>query len=494
MNLTISGKLKHYLVFGVAIVLSSIIGYYFNHYTSNVLLTIVLSAVLAIILVQLFELTLSQLKQKNYPVGQYGYSPQTVQVIEQLQAKIFTKLSAAGIADAQFYILHWPTKQYLTWQGATSFPLQHSLVYASQHWQQTIALSDEKYFSQLPEVIALDIKALLKQHQATHAIPLGHGHDVYGFVFVNSQQKQLDSASWDLAKHAGLALEQVLQHEAIVIGSQILPTQPTDRTQQTVPWQSLVVLGLFLILTLYWFISPAISIYTNLGHRFIFDFGCVYGIVALWGGIRGLVVAKQLRRQKNLSFALLMFAIGLLLQVFGQLCYSTYSFVWGVIIPYPSVGDIGFFGSVLFYIAGVLFLAKASGVSLKLQTFKNQLLATIVPLLMLLIGYLLFLQDYQLDLSDPIRVFLDFGYPLFQAVYVSVAILIYLLTRDTAGATKNQVFLIVIALIWQFICDYTYLYQVSRGTWEVNGLNDYMYLVSYVLMSLAVLRFYKKVK
>ena len=39
---------------------------------------------------------------------------------------------------------------------------------------------------------------------------------------------------------------------------------------------------------------------------------------------------------------------------------------------------------------------------------------------------------------------------------------------------------------------YTFLYQASRGTWEANGLNDYMYLISYVLMSLAVLQFNKK--
>lgn len=492
MNLTISGKLKHYLVFGVAIVLSSIIGYYFNHYTSNVPLTIVLSAVLAIILVQLFELTLSQLKQKNYPVGQYSYSPQTVQVIEQLQAKIFTKLNAAGIADAQLYILHWPTKQYLAWQGVASFPLQHSLVYASQHWQQTIALSDEKYFSQLPEVIALDIRALLKKHQATHAIPLCHGDTVYGFVFVNSQQKQLDSTIWDLAKHAGLALEQVLQHEAIVIGAQTLPTQPKDRTQQTVPWQSLLVLGLFIVLTIWWFVTSFVE--ANLGNRFIFDFGNTYGAVAFWGGIWGLVVAWQWRQHKNMSLALLMFAIGLLFQEFGQLSYGVYMLFLAIEIPYPSIGDIGFFGSVLFYIVGVIFLAKASGISLRLRTFRNQLLAAIVPVVMLLLGYLLFLQDYQLDLSDPVRVLLDFGYPFFQAIYVSIAILIYLLTRDTTGATKNQVLLIVIALVWQFLCDYTFLYQASRGTWEVNGLNDYMYLISYVLMSLAVLQFYKKVK
>lgn len=493
MNLLLQSKLKHYVVLAMAALLSSIVGYYFNYYFSNVTLSVTIASVCAILLVQLFELSLSQLKQKNYSIDQHSYSLEAIKAIEQLREKIFNKLNATiGIDHIQFYILHWPTKRYLAWQGTDSFSLQHSLVYASQHFLQTIALADEKYFAQLPEVVALDIKALLKQYQATHAIPLCHGDHVYGFVFIKSQQKQLNPTICDLAKYAGLTLEHVLQHDAIVMGAQVFPNQKTAGTQQAVSWPSLVVLGLFLILTLYWFISPAISIYTNLGHRFIFDFGWVYAIVALWGGIWGLVVAKQLRGQKNLSFALLMFAIGLLLQVFGQLCYSIYSFAWGFIIPYPSVGDIGFFGSVLFYIAGVLFLAKASGVSLKLQTFKNQLLAVIIPLLMLLLGYILFLQHYTIDLSDLPRVFLDFGYPLFQAIYVSIAILIYLLTRDTKGSTKNQALLIVVALIWQFLCDYTYLYQVSRGTWQVNTINDYMYLVSYVLMTLAILQFKKK--
>ena len=91
-----------------------------------------------------------------------------------------------------------------------------------------------------------------------------------------------------------------------------------------------------------------------------------------------------------------------------------------------------------------------------------------------------------------IKVFLDFGYPFFQAAYVSTAILIYLLSFGTKGSTKNKILLIVLALVWQFICDYAFLYQASRGMLILNGVNDYMYLFSYVLMSLAILQFRHK--
>ena len=89
---------------------------------------------------------------------------------------------------------------------------------------------------------------------------------------------------------------------------------------------------------------------------------------------------------------------------------------------------------------------------------------------MLAVGYFLFLQGYEFDWSDPLKVFLDFGYPFGQAIYVSIAILTYLLSRGILGGImKGKILFILFALCMQFLSDYTFLYQSSKGTWSVGG-------------------------
>lgn len=470
-------KLTHYFAIILGTVLSSIIGYYTYYYSTNITASVLITAVFAIILSQLFELAITQFRQANSGGVHYQFATVTEQGMQQLQSKI-----SANITDAQLYVLHWPSHNYVTLNKGTVFAAKHSLVYASRRFHQIVHISDQDYFAQLPEVVALDIQSLLKQLGYTTVIPLGSGDEVCGFVFTNTVD--LSNESVESLKHSGVTLHHLLQHDAMVMGAQ---QQSTDcPSPDAAPWQSLVVLGAFFLLSGWWLITPMVKQYLSMPT--LFEFGNLYGLVSVWGGIWGLIIARQFKKQINLRRAFTFFSVGLLLQEWGQISYAIYYMFWEVQIPYPSVGDIGFFGSALTYVIGVFFLAKASGVNLKLNNFKNQLLAILVPCAILLIGYLLFLQNYQFDWGQPLKIFLDFAYPFVQAVYVSIAILIYLFS-DTEGQLKRNVFFILLALIWQFFCDYTFLFQASRGTWEVNGVNDYMYCISYVMMTLAVLRF-----
>jgi hypothetical protein len=254
-------------------------------------------------------------------------------------------------------------------------------------------------------------------------------------------------------------------------------------------WQAKAAIAIFLLLTAWWIIgltNP--QTYQN---RYFGDFPSIYGVMALWGGIWGTIFAGRWGGAKSvMGKAILMFALGLFAQELGQIIYAYYSFYQGVQVPYPSLGDIGYFGSIPLYIAGVWYLAKASGVKIKFGASLNMLLAIIVPLCMVGAAYLFFLQGYELKSADPIKVFLDFGYPIGQAIYISLAIITYLLSRHVLGGImKNIILFILFALLIQFIADFTFLYQSSKGIWAVGGINDYMYLTAYFLMTLGLIQF-----
>lgn len=258
-------------------------------------------------------------------------------------------------------------------------------------------------------------------------------------------------------------------------------------------WSAKVVFTLFILFTAFWLLLQigvfnGMTLFDHTIHKF---FGAIYGVVALWGGVWGIIIAHKWGGHKSvLGRGLYMFGIGLLLQEFGQISLSYLDYVYHIAGAYPSVGDIGYFGSIFFYIAGILMFAQAAGVKFGLQTIVNKFKAVSIPLIALSAGYILFLKDYTLDWSDPVKVGLDLGYPLLQAFYVSLALLTYFLTRGVLGGImKNRIAFILTALSIQFLADYTFLYQSAHGTWTVGGINDYMYLAAYFFMSFGLMQF-----
>ena len=248
-----------------------------------------------------------------------------------------------------------------------------------------------------------------------------------------------------------------------------------------------VVLSIFLAFCVWW---PLL----HFGHRentnHILDwFAATYGIVALLGGLWGISISKKWGGGKSIiGRAVLMFSIGLLAQEFGQLAYAYYAIVKVVEVPYPSFGDIGYFGSVLFYIYGAILLTKAVGVKFSLKKLGNKALALLLPLLLLVTSYLFFLRDYQANWHHPLTVLLDFGYPLGQAIYIAIAILAFVLSRKLLGGVmRSKILFIIFALCAQYAADFNFLYQASKTTWITAGYGDMLYLLSYMVMTLALL-------
>ncbi len=217
--------------------------------------------------------------------------------------------------------------------------------------------------------------------------------------------------------------------------------------------------------------------------------GSMYQVLAILGCTVGFMASKKWDGRKSLiGKALMLFAIGLLLQSFGQSVNSYYNFFEHHAIPYPSLGDVGFMGSVFAYIAGATVLLKASGFQFTVKSFKARMIAVIVPLVVLIASYAFFLNGYVFDWSNTVKILLDFAYPLGQATYISIVLLAYLTSFNyDLGVMKKPLLFLLIALAAQYAADFTFLYQANAGTWYVGGPNDFMYFTSYFLMALALL-------
>lgn len=250
---------------------------------------------------------------------------------------------------------------------------------------------------------------------------------------------------------------------------------------------TLLLASIYLLFVVWWLLLRIYS-YSDDSRQL---FAATYGIVALMGGVIGLIIAKRWGFLKSLiGKALVMFSLGLFAQEFGQLSYSYYIYYLHTDVPYPSWGDLGYFLSIPLYIVGTLYLARASGMSITLKSFKSRLQALLLPLLLLGATYYVFLVGHEIDLEHPLTTFLDFGYPFGEAVYLSLCLLTFLFTRKVLGGVmKSKVKLVLISLVFQYIADTTFLYQAKAGTWYAGGINDLMYLTAYTLMTYALLSF-----
>ena len=175
---------------------------------------------------------------------------------------------------------------------------------------------------------------------------------------------------------------------------------------------------------------------------------------------------KMGRPKTVLGKSLMFFSLGLFAQEAGQLVSSYYTQIAKTDLPYPSLGDVAYFGSVLLYICAALFLAKVAGVRFSLKKSGYKAIAVVVPVILLAISYSLLLHNYQYDTTKPLTVFLDAGYPIGQACYISIAIVAYLLSRKLMGGIMRAGFvLVILALFIQYVSDFTFIYQSHRGTY-----------------------------
>ncbi len=223
-----------------------------------------------------------------------------------------------------------------------------------------------------------------------------------------------------------------------------------------------ILIIIFVLLTIFWVISQTFFPESYDLQELYAD---SYFILALLGGFAGIVASKKWGGTKSImGKACLLFSMGLFAQAFGQMVYSYYALFLNMEVPYPSIGDIGFFGSIPLYLIAVFLLGKASGVKFSKQTFSQRVIAISIPVVVLVFSSVFFLNDYDFSDKTSLEVFLDFAYPLGQASYLSLTITVYLLSNKLLGGImRNKVLFVFAALIVQYLADIIFLYQARSG-------------------------------
>ena len=242
---------------------------------------------------------------------------------------------------------------------------------------------------------------------------------------------------------------------------------------------------LFLVYTVWW-----ISIFTGGQTEGLENdwWANIMVIFPLFGGMAGIFYSKLWGGLKSaLGNTIFMFSLGLLAQFVGTGLYFYYVYVVGVDIPYPSVADIAYVAGILFYIIGSYKLAQVLNVKLSSQPWSSKVLAILIPLAILAGSYWVLMRNYDFSEATLLLIFLDFGWLFCQAIFVSIAILIFFASKSVLGGImRNPILLLIVALVIQYLADFHYSYQINNEIYYTGGINDYFYALAFYMMGISL--------
>ncbi len=221
-------------------------------------------------------------------------------------------------------------------------------------------------------------------------------------------------------------------------------------------------------------------------------FNLSYIVFNLLGGFGGIIIAQQKWGgfQSHIGRAITFLGIGLLAQGFGLVIWTYYNLILNIAVPYPSLADIGYFALIPAYGFAMINFAQTTGAKTSLKTIRGLAIAIIIPIVALVICYLFFLRNVGFDLSNPLKTVLDIAYPAGEAISVSLGLVTLALSWGVLGGRmKHKIELVIGALIFQFITEFTFLYTSATGTYYNASFVDLMYAASYFLMTLALLSY-----
>jgi hypothetical protein len=220
------------------------------------------------------------------------------------------------------------------------------------------------------------------------------------------------------------------------------------------------------------------------------NFTDTYWVVPLSASAIGLLASRRWGGFKStFGRTIAFFALGVGLQACGQIVYTLYYRLGDVELAFLSIGDVPYLLSNIFYIFAVLAMLRVLCFGRKV--YKPWWITVVALAATGLIVYAMsasFLGIAVEDERGTIYQILNVAYPLIQSIYFLLGLMALLQSRILAGAKMFlAVTVMLVALMTQFLADFTFLYKSYQGTWEPGGLSDLIYLLAYSLMGLSII-------
>ncbi|HSX44460.1 MAG TPA: hypothetical protein VLF87_00740 [Patescibacteria group bacterium] len=250
----------------------------------------------------------------------------------------------------------------------------------------------------------------------------------------------------------------------------------------------------YLVLILIYWIWLHLSGKTTTNFNFFYSF--LFSLVPLIGGFVGILKSSIWGRLHSaLGRSVFYFGLGLFLWGAGSMVWSYYNFVPKIAAPYPSIADIGFALSIVFWAIGAINLSRASGAKYGLRKPIMKVLVVTIPILVLAVSYYLLVTVARQGVlvpagETPLKVFLDIAYPFGDVMSLTLATVILGLSfKFLGGVYRWSMVCILVGLAVMYFGDFIFSYTTTVGTFYNGDWGDLVLTAGLFFMTFGLMGF-----
>jgi len=181
--------------------------------------------------------------------------------------------------------------------------------------------------------------------------------------------------------------------------------------------------------------------------------------------------------------------LGLLAWAGGMTIWAYYLFFSNVEVPYPSLADAIFVFSMLFWMLGILQMAKVVGVRFTLRNKGERTKLLIISCLFALFSIYLTgsVRGWDFTQAGGLELFFNLFYAIGGVVVCTLAIFTYQGSRKLlGGAFEVPILLLLFGFVLNYAGDSTFFYVTVNETYFNGHFADFLYATAMFTLSLSL--------
>lgn len=215
-------------------------------------------------------------------------------------------------------------------------------------------------------------------------------------------------------------------------------------------------------------------------------------LLGFLGGVLGILISKKWGGLKSaVGRGIFYMSAGTTSWGIAGFIWSFYNFVLNQEVPYPSIADVVYLACFGLWILGMWHLAKATGAKYGLRKSQGKMIVLIFPILFAFVSYyVLFVVAHNSTFDwngGLVKMILDFAYPFFDWVILSISLTILGLSLEYLGGKfKWPVIIIIVGFLVNFLADFSFSYTTTVETYFNGNFSDLLFATALFTISFGI--------
>jgi len=217
----------------------------------------------------------------------------------------------------------------------------------------------------------------------------------------------------------------------------------------------------------------------SLARYFITSFGQFF--VIFLAVIIGYEKIKSFTFKSAIGKSIIFISLGLLSWGIGALIWFYYNAILKTEVPYPSLADIGFLGTIPLAAYGLFLLLKNIKIEFDIKTILKLVL---IPIIVFIFTYWLFINTKLAEDVSALEKILNVTYPMGDVVFLSFTFVI--LTLIKGGKLFKPFGIICLGFIIEAIADFSFSWTTAIETYYSGNWVDMLFVLAFFTLGLGI--------